>query len=99
MRPNSTAVIPCPLCRTPLRNTADYCSSCGAERHFGPRRIEVTSSIIGGFIMLPGVSLLVRPFSLWTVLFAVIGIGVGFFYAHVRYGIDRWLKGEGKIKR
>ncbi|WP_240775371.1 hypothetical protein [Neokomagataea tanensis] len=98
MQPHTSAVIPCPLCRAPLRNTADFCEKCGAERHFGPRRIELISGMIGGCALITTASLLLRPFSLWTVLFALVGIFVGFFYAHVRFGVDRWLKGEGKHK-
>lgn len=92
MRPRAEAVMPCPLCHAPLRNTAERCTRCGAERHFGPKRTETALGMVIGSALLFGVSLLLFPLSFCTVLLALLGLGAGFLYAHIRFGIDRWLR-------
>ncbi|GBR08029.1 hypothetical protein [Gluconobacter frateurii] len=91
MEPLSSAVTICPVCRQKIRSTAEQCPNCGAERHFGPRLIESGICAFAGMVILAAISRLLMPMSLWTIIFAVVGLCAGFLFSHNRFGGDRWL--------
>lgn len=43
-------------------------------------------------VLLSAVSTLLLPISLWTIMFAAIGLVAGFLFSHNRFSGDRWLK-------
>ncbi|GBD56589.1 hypothetical protein [Gluconobacter wancherniae] len=91
MEPALTAIVLCPVCRQKIRPTAESCPHCGAARHFGPTHIESAVCALAGLIILPALSTLILPVSLWTIIFAGVGLASGFLFSHNRFGGDRWL--------
>ncbi|QDH17257.1 hypothetical protein [Swingsia samuiensis] len=94
--PLSTSIALCPVCRQKIRPTAEHCPHCGAERTFGPMPHETALYSILGMILLTCASTLLHPLSLWTIIFAFIGLGAGFLFAHNRFAAERWIKPKQK---
>lgn len=91
-QPEARAIALCPVCRNPMRPTAEKCPHCGAERHHGPRHIESAVFAFAGMVLLAAISTLILPISVWTIVFAAVGLGAGFLFSHNRFGGDRWLR-------
>ncbi|MCP1236112.1 DUF2089 domain-containing protein [Gluconobacter kondonii] len=91
-KPEANAIALCPVCRKPMRPTSEKCPHCGAERHYGPRLLESAVCAFAGMVLLSAVSTLLLPISLWTIMFAAIGLVAGFLFSHNRFSGDRWLQ-------
>lgn len=99
MSPHSQGVMSCPCCHHTIGATATYCSTCHAEKHFGPVPHEVLTSCIIGTLLAPGVAALLIAPSLWFILIAAVGLFLGFAFAQYRFNTDRWIRPKSPSSR
>ncbi|MBM9401803.1 hypothetical protein JUN65_09415 [Gluconacetobacter azotocaptans] len=91
MEPVPSSVEQCPFCRKTIRRTAEVCPGCGAERQYGPTRRESLTTTGIGLVAGPAAITVVGAGLTLAVVAGVIGALMGFFVAHARHSVDRWM--------
>lgn len=91
--PAMTGLQLCPVCHGKMRQTAEICPHCGAERHFGATRWEMARFTLGGL----AVGLLLAVATRAGIGVGIIAVAscvtIAFIVGQSRHG-HRWLKRE-----
>ncbi|NHO32673.1 hypothetical protein [Acetobacter fallax] len=81
----------CPVCHGKMRQTAEICPHCGAEKHFGATLWEMVRFVLGGLAL--GVLFTVVTRAGWAVGAIAIAacVVIAFIIGQGRHG-HRWMK-------
>ncbi len=89
--PEVSGIQLCPVCHGKMRQTAEICPHCGAEKHFGATPWEAVRFTLGGLVI--GILFTIVTRAGWAVgAVAILAcVTIAFIVCQSRYG-HRWMK-------
>ncbi|GBR05582.1 hypothetical protein [Acetobacter oeni] len=89
--PEMSGIQLCPVCHGKMRQTAEICPHCGAEKHFGATHWEMIRFTLGGLVL--GILFTVVTRAGWAVgaVACAACVTIAFIVGQSRHG-HRWLK-------